>query len=171
VRTLTLTLALAVIVGSGVAHPLASPAATPATASIVTVRVPLPRAVPKPGSSLVLHIEDLKLPPGSSGHVRVYTGLSDADALAASTATAEPATDDPHYVGSFNVLAKNSAEATRGIERKSTTLDIGDKSSRLAASKGDVHLTFVALRAPNAEASPESTDAKPRFSRIYFDIK
>jgi hypothetical protein len=161
--------AVAFALTPGVAIPLASPAATPATASVVTVKVPLPRSAAKPGGPLVLHVEDLKLPPGSSGHVRVYANLPDADALAATAAT-EPSPDDPHYLGSITVPAKNSAEAAKGIERKSATLDISDKAPRLAG-KGEASLTFVALRAPTAAASPEAADQKPKIGRAYFDTK
>lgn len=162
---------MALVLLSGVATPLASPVATPATSAIVTVKVPLPRAAAKPGSPLVLHVEDLKLPPGSSGHVRVYADLPDADALTATAGNAEPTPDDPHYLGSFTLPAKNSAEATKGIERKSVILDVTEKTARLTASKGEVNLTFIALRAPSAAASPESADAKPKFGRVYFDAK
>src|SRR5262245_60817913 len=110
---------------------LAAPAADAPSASVLTVKVPLPAATRATAGSLVLHIEDLKLPPGSSGHVRVYADLpAETARKLASTSTSRPELQpdpaDPHYLGSFSIAPKNSAEAAQGIERKSVTVDVTD---------------------------------------------
>jgi hypothetical protein len=61
----------------------------------------------------------LKLPPDSSGIVRVFADLPGADA--------RTSTDDEHFLGYFTLVPKNSTEAARGIERASATLDLTAK--------------------------------------------
>jgi hypothetical protein len=137
-----------------------------------TVKVTLPANIVKPGGPLVLHLENVSLPPGSSGIVRVFADIPDADTLAAGSA-AEPKPDDPHYLGYFTVVPRTSAEATHGMDRKSVTLDLAHKAERLAG-KTDVTLTLVALGRPHSTTTSEPRDAsggKPKVGRAYFASK
>ena len=96
-------------------------------AAPATVNVPLPPESGTTGNRLVLHFENLKLPPDSSGIVRVFADLPGADA--------RTSTDDEHFLGYFTLMPKNSTEAARGIERASATLDLTAKKQRLAGKK------------------------------------
>ena len=108
-------------------------------AAPATVNVPLPT---ESGTTnrLVLHFENLKLPPDSSGIVRVFADLPGADA--------RTSTDDEHFLGYFTLVPKNSTEAARGIERAGATLDLTAKKQRLAG-KREVTLTIVPLGRPS----------------------
>jgi len=174
-KTAALVLVVVLLTACGLASAPAMPDAT--SASVLTVKVPLPAATRATAGSLVLHIEDLKLPPGSSGHVRVYADLSaDAAKKLANTSTSSPELQpdpaDPHYLGSFSIAPKNSAEAAQGIERKSVTVDVTDKAAQLSASanRSDVALTFIALRDPET-ASRDAAPAQPQIGRAYFAEK
>ena len=103
-------------------------------AAPATVNVPLPPESRATGNRLVLHFENLKLPPDSSGIVHVFADLPGADA--------RTSTDDEHFLGYFTLVPKNSTEAARGIERASATLDLTTKKQRLAG-KREVTLTIV----------------------------
>ncbi len=120
-------------------------------AAPATVKVTLPAS--KPGGKLVLHVENLKLPPNSSGIVRVFADAPNANA--------ETSTEDEHFLGYFTMLAKNSAEAAQGIGRSSATLDLSHKQ-QLLAGKRQVTLTLVPL---GTESAPEQ---KPTFARAYI---
>ena len=129
-------------------------------AAPATVNVPLP---PESGTTnrLVLHFENLKLPPDSSGIVRVFADLPGADP--------RTSTDDEHFLGYFTLMPKNSTEAARGIERASATLDLTAKKQRLAG-KREVTLTIVPLGRPSLlpAVAPGSASTKPTFGRIYL---
>jgi len=118
-----------------------------------TVKLTIPAGLDKAESRLVLHLENLKLPPGASGVVRVFADLPDANT--------KTSTDDEHYLGYFTVLAKNSVEAARGVQRSSITWDLSAKRQRLA-NKKEVTLSLVPL-------TQDSAQDKPVFSRAYFD--
>lgn len=101
-----------------------------------TVKVTLPTESGTAGSKLVLHIDDLKLPPNSSGIVRIFADLPSADA--------NTSTEDEHFLGYFTLLPKNSTEAARGVQRPRAALDLSHKKERLAGKK-EVTLTIVPL--------------------------
>ena len=130
-------------------------------AAPATVNVPLPPESRATGNRLVLHFENLKLPPDSSGIVRVFADLPSADA--------RTSTDDEHFLGYFTLVPKNSTEAARGIERASATLDLTAKKQRLAG-KREVSLTIVPLGRPSLlpAVAPGSASTKPTFGRIYL---
>jgi len=126
-------------------------------AAPASVKIALPAAISKSDAKLVLHIEELTLPPNSSGIVRVFADLPMADAT---TDTA-----DEHYLGYLTMLASNSAEAARGVHRSSITLDISHKTGLLADRK-EVTITLVPLGGTSAAPSPERD--KPTFARVYL---
>ena len=130
-------------------------------AAPATVNVPLPTESGTSGNRLVLHFENLKLPPDSSGIVRVFADLPGADA--------RTSTDDEHFLGYFTLVPKNSTEAARGIERAGATLDLTAKKQRLAR-KRQVTLTIVPLGRPSLlpTVAPGSASTKPTFGRIYL---
>jgi hypothetical protein len=103
----------------------------------------------------------LKLPPDSSGIVRVFADLPSAEA--------RTSTDDEHFLGYFTLLPENSAEAARGIERASATLDLTANKQRLAG-KRKVTLTIVPLGRPSLlpAVTPGSVSSRPTFGRIYL---
>jgi hypothetical protein len=122
------------------------------------VKVTLPAGSMKGGGKLVLHLENLKLPPNSSGIVRVFADAPDANA--------ETSTEDERFLGYFTMLAKNSAEASQGTARSSAVLDLSHKQ-KLLAGKKQVTLTLVPLGgefAPSAEQAKQ----KPTFARAYI---
>jgi hypothetical protein len=127
-------------------------------AAPATVRVTLPAGSKKAGGKLVLHVENLKLPPNSSGIVRVFADAPDANA--------ETSTEDEHFLGYFTILAKNSAEASQGIERSSAVLDLSHKQQLLAGKK-QVTLTLVPLGVESAPPA-EQAQQKPTFARAYI---
>ena len=129
-------------------------------AAPATVKVAMPALSPGAASRLILHFDSLQLPPNSSGVVRVFADLPDADS------NTKP--EGEHFLGYFTVLPKNSVEAARGIQRNSATLDLSDKAKQLAGKK-EVTLTIVPLGGTSApsvrgEAPPQS---KPKFGRVY----
>lgn len=124
-------------------------------AAPATIKVTIPPGLKKAGGKLVLHLEHLKLPPNSSGIVRVF--------MDAPHANAETSTEDEHFLGYFSMLAKDSAEASRGIERTSAMLDLSHKQQLLAGKK-EVTLTLVPL---GVESAP-SAEQKPTFARAYI---
>ena len=83
---------------------------------------------------LVLHFEDLKLPPNSGGLVRVFADLPSANA--------HTDVDDEHFLGYFTVIPKTSGEAAAGVSRRHVTLDVTQKKQFLSGKK-DVTLTLV----------------------------
>ena len=127
-------------------------------AAPATIKVTLPTGSKGAGGKLVLHVENLKLPPNSSGIVRVFADVPDANA--------ETSTEDEHFLGYFTILAKNSAEASHGIERSSAVLDLSHKQQLLAGKK-QVTLTLVPLGVERA-ASAVQVDQKPTFARAYI---
>ena len=107
------------------------------------------------GARIVLHIEGLKLPPHSSGILRVFADLPDANA--------NTNTENEHYLGYVAVAPKNSIEANRGIQRPSVTLDLTDKR-QVFAGKKQIVLTLVSL----GEQKEQSTSQKPTFTALYL---
>src|SRR5262245_28052942 len=75
----------------------------------VTVQVTLPGGMEQTDRPLVLHIENLQLPPQASGIVRIFADLPQANA--------DTSTDDEHFLGYFTILPKNSMEAAQGGQR------------------------------------------------------
>jgi hypothetical protein len=122
------------------------------------VKVTLPDGLEKAGGRLVLHIETLKLPAHSSGIVRVFADLPEANA--------ETSVEDEHFLGYFAILAKNSAEAARGIERKSVILDLSHKRQFLAGKK-ETTLTLVPLGGASA-ATQGAAPSEATFGRVYI---
>src|SRR5690242_8554143 len=121
-NTLSTTL---VLVGSLVSATLA---AAPAT-----VKLAVAHGAVTPGAPLILHFDEVKLPPDSSGVVRVFADLPEADE--------RTSTEDPHYLGYFTVMAKTSREAAHGIQRKAASVDITAKAY-LLAGKREITLTL-----------------------------
>ena len=126
-------------------------------AAPINVTVPVTEAL-MAGPRIVLHIEGLKLPPNSSGIVRVFAGVPDADAQTSPE-------DREHFLGYFTVLPKNSKEAARGVQRAGAILDLTDKRQLLAGKK-EVMLTLVPLGPREGKAQAQQ---KPAFSRVYLD--
>ena len=108
------------------------------------------------GPRIVLHIEAVKLPPGAGGVVRVFADLPEANA--------QTSVEDPHYLGYFTVLAKNSAEAARGLHVANTSLDITGKKP-LFQGKTETTLTLVPLGASDEK---NSLARKVSFGRAYL---
>ena len=75
----------------------------------VTVQVTLPADMEQTDRPLVLHIENLQLPPQASGIVRIFADLPQANA--------DTSTEDEHFLGYFTILAKTSTEAAQGVQR------------------------------------------------------
>ncbi len=127
-------------------------------AAPATVKVSLPAQA---GNKLVLHFENVKLPPDSSGVVRVFADLPSADA--------RTSIEDEHFLGYFTLLPKNSVEAAHGIERSSATLDLSAKKQRLAGKK-EVTLTIVPLGRQSLlpAVAPGAAPTKPTFARVYL---
>ena len=123
-------------------------------ASAVNIKVPLSDDL-LAGSRMVLHIDGLKLPPHSSGMVRVFAGLPDADA--------KTSLENEHYLGYVAVLPKNSIEANQGIQRASVTLDLTNKRQFFAGKK-QVTLTLISL----GEQKGESSMQRPTFTSVYI---
>jgi hypothetical protein len=122
-----------------------------------SVRITLPSTVHRADAKVVLHIDELKLPPHASGIVRVFADLPSADATTD--------TDDEHFLGYVTVLAKTSAEAARGVQANhSITLDISHKK-RLLADRKAITITIVPLGPTSATAS--AGRVKPTFARVY----
>ena len=125
----------------------------------VSANIAIPSSA-RDGSRLVLHIDHLKLPPHSSGIVRVFAGLPNA--------TAETSVSDDHFVGYFTILAKNSGDAARGVQRDAIALDLSHKT-RLLANKKEITITLVPLGpAPDL---PSAAPIKPTFARVYIAHK
>jgi hypothetical protein len=136
-------------------------AVPPSPSSTTTVTVPAPAAAKGAApAAVVLHLEDLRLPPGSSGIVRVFVDLPPERALKA--AEAEPSADDRHYLGYVTVLPKTSRESAGGMVRKQVTLDVTAKAAELTG-KPRVTLTLVALGGPAAD--------QLHTGRVYFADK
>lgn len=127
-------------------------------AAPITVKVALPAGLARSSGNVVLHIENLKLPPHASGIVRVFADLPGA--------TAATPTEDQHFVGYFTVLPKNSREAAAGAQQATTRLDLGHKKQLLSGKKA-VNLTLVAVSGAGGSVAAEPS-AKPTFSRIYL---
>ena len=131
--------------------------AMPLYALSATVKVAVPANLGKDAHSLVLRVDNVKLPPNSSGIVRVL-----ADFPGANT---ETATEDERFLGYFTILAKDSAEAARGAQRSGVSLDVSHKKQFLAGKK-TVTLTLVPLgRASGSDAAGQN---QLTFSRVYF---
>jgi hypothetical protein len=125
-------------------------------AAPVSVTVRLPRTTTKSSAKIVLHLDELQLPPHSSGIVRVFADLPTAD-----TATD---TADEHFLGYFTLVAHNSAAAARGLHRSRVTLDISHKKALLADRKA-VTITLVPLG--GTSDAPSQTPDKPTVGRAY----
>ncbi len=123
----------------------------------LTVKVPVPDNADKPDARLVLHLAELKLPPYAGAIVRVFADMPQANA--------ETNVEDEHFLGYFTVLARNSGEVARGVERRSVTLDITDKKQLLAGRK-EVTLTLVSI----GGRSPVGETQKLTISRAYLAI-
>jgi hypothetical protein len=131
--------------------------AMPLHALPATVTVAVPANLAKDKHSLVLRVDNVKLPPHSSGIVRVF-----ADFPGANT---ETATEDERFLGYFTILAKDSAEAAQGAQRSGVSLDVSHKKQFLTGKK-TVTLTLVPLGRPSgSDAAGHNTLT---FSRVYF---
>ena len=108
------------------------------------------------GPQIVLHIEAVKLPPGAAGIVRVFADLPEANA--------HTSVEDPHYLGYFTVLAKNSAEAAKGLHAANTSLDITGKKLFFQEKK-EMTLTLVPL---GASEEKNSVVRKVSVGRAYL---
>jgi hypothetical protein len=131
--------------------------ALPVTVLSATVTVTVPANLGNDAHGLVLRIDGLKLPPTASGIVRVFADYPDANASSS--------TEDERFLGYFTVLAKDSAEAARGLQRPSVSLDVSHKKDFLAG-KHAVTLTLVPL-GRNSAATAAAHD-QLTFSRVYF---
>ena len=129
-------------------------------AAPATVKVAIPALSQSADRKLILHMDNLQLPPNSSGVVRVFADLPGADA------TTEP--EGEHFLGYFTVLPKNSVEAARGIQRNSATLDLSPKANLLAGKK-EVTLTIVPLGGTSVPSvrGQSTAETKPKFGRVY----
>ena len=124
-------------------------------AAAVTVKVPVPSGIDNADARLVLHVDELKFAPNESGIVRVFADMPSANS--------ETNIENEHFLGYFTILARNSAEAQRGIQRKSVTLDISDKKPLLAGKK-EVTITLV----PVSERPGSSESRRFSIGRAYL---
>jgi hypothetical protein len=129
----------------------------PVFARSATVTVTMPANLGNDAHDLVLRVDDLKLPPNASGIVRVFAEYPDANPTSS--------TEDERFLGYFTVMAKDSAEAARGVQRPSVSLDVSHKKNFLAG-KQTVTLTLVSLgRGAGTTAAGHD---HLTFSRVYF---
>ncbi len=119
--------------------------------SPVTIKVEVPSDA-QAAEHLFLHVEGLQLPHDSSGVVRIYANLPEAD-----TTTS---TNTDHFLGYITLMTRTSREAP---VKRNISLDISRKSRELAGQH-EVSITLVPLVRSAATAQSE----KPTFRRIYL---
>ena len=132
----------------------------PVEGAPVTVQITLPADMEQTDRPLVLHIENLQLPPQASGIVRIFADLPQANA--------DTSTEDEHFLGYFTILAKTSMEAAQGVQRHDATLDLSPKKQLLVGKKA-LTLTIVPLGgSTTSPAAPaDATQGQPTFTRVY----
>jgi hypothetical protein len=118
-----------------------------------TVRVEVPEWLEtKSPQPLLLHMEEIYLPPHASGLVRIYMNLPEA--------TWDTGTDTEKYLGYFSVVPRNSKESAGEIYRKSVVLNVSSKREVIAGERS-IQLTLVV-------SDPNSKPEALRLGRAYF---
>jgi len=120
--------------------------------SPVTVKVQVPSETPA-ARRLVLHVDGLQLPPGSSGVVRIYANFPKADSTTGM--------DTPHFLGYIALTARTSHEAPA---ERNISLDVSGKSSEIVGDR-DVSITLVPMT--GREVAPQSSE-KLTYRRLYL---